>query len=114
MKTKHLLELMVIAGIVLIVLVLPYAKMEHTIAKAQGMWWEDCPGAQFCSPISPLPQPPIQPTYTPLPTEVPKDQPACLATPTCPAPAVPVEPTKYPTQEPYPTYTPWPTQPPFN
>ena len=113
MKTKHILELMMIAGIVLIILALPYAKLERTLARADAMWWEDCPGAPFCSPISPLPQP-IQPTLTPLPTYVPLLEPTCLPTPTCPAPAVPVEPTAYPTQEPYPTYTLWPTQPPFD
>jgi len=112
MKTRYVLELMGILGVVLILLSVPYAKMEHTIAKAEGMWWEDCPGAQFCSPVSPLPQP-IQPTLTPVPTYVPEAEPTCLPTPTCPAPQAPAEPTEYPTQEPYPTYTPWPTQPPL-
>ena len=109
---KELLWILLLTGIVLMLLGGAYTKLERTIAKAEGMWWEDCPGAQFCSPVSPLPQP-IQPTLTPLPTYVPLLEPTCLPTPTCPAPQAPAEPMEYPTQEPYPTYTPWPTQPPL-
>ena len=44
MKTKRLLQLLVIAGIVLIILAFPYAKLERTLARADAMWWEDCAG----------------------------------------------------------------------
>lgn len=43
MKTKHLLEALVIIGLVFGFLAFPYSKMERTTAKALGMWWQDIP-----------------------------------------------------------------------
>jgi len=61
-KYRELLFILVLTGLALLALAWPTQKTLRTVAEAQGMWWSDCPGAPFCSPVSPLPSPTPRPT----------------------------------------------------